>query len=1167
MHSFIRQSFFKLLLIFCLVCSSRSIIAQGSNTSIHFQALARDSYNNPAKDRVIFIQASILQNGSNGTVLLTEEFKVTTDNTGVFDINLGQGVRVGGIVVNMDAIDWSLLPFYLKIRISITPAAPIENWDYTKDWIELGTSLIGSVPHALFAENVKGFNTKLNISDSLSIYVTPSQLKSSTDGLRTTNQAVANLSGINTGDESATSIKTKLGVSGFFSGSYNDLTNKPSLFSGAFSDLTGKPNLFGGSYLDLTNKPNIFSGAYADLIGKPILFSGNYNDLINKPFIFSGSYYDLSDKPTLFSGSYSDLANKPTLFSGVYTDLIGKPNLFSGSYNDLTNKPIIPLAQIKSDWLQTDNTKLDFINNKPVIPSTGKFNITNNNIIATNNTQTNTNPIIIGNDRINLSLESRSYENAPLVLRNNNIEQSIQLTASNNARVILGWYGTPGTSTGLSEVSVEGSGTYINYYDNNNSLSNHFQSWIFGTDGKLIMPEGGDILDYNGNSVLGNGSNKTISEIKFSDPSLATNYNIVKTDIEGTKVQSWEDGYGKIAEWTFNRSGDLLLPNYGTIVFSDGTNQNYLSDILPIPTGNVGYVLTEDGYGGASWVLSSSSRGNFSIYDNTIISTYNDPQNLNIDPVIFGNDNAKIKIQAWSESDTHTTISNSEPESTITLYSNGNGSSRLLWEDAYNVSRFSRVEVSEDNIYFRLNDDVNSYDYRWYFNNSGDLQMPAYGTIVFTDEYYNNTYLSDILPIPSGNSGYVLTEDGYGGASWQPNTSGIDNLSTLNIYNDGNYPGIFLHQNYLDAPTWLRIGNDGGGAEYGIAGASNQFFFGTEQGDVALKSFSNGNDKKLFIGATFGGQANFELYPNGNIQANGNILANLNIVASGYIQSYGNIIADGKISATALNIGSNSTTNSAALEINSTTKGFLPPRMLEIEKNNINSPVAGLMIWCTDCGLSGLGELQIFNGTTWNAMTLSIPDYTIVGSQKWSTKNLDITTYANGDKIYRATSAADFANASANGIGAYIYYDEDSVANAVSYGKLYNWFAVNDSRGLAPAGWHVPSRNEVQLLSNYLGGNAIAGGKMKEQGSKHWIGQNSNVTNISGFTGLPGGYVDYLGSFVGLGFSGNFWTSTSIVPGVYSNYYSLLNNSNNIDIPNSPSIDIGFGLSVRCIKN
>lgn len=100
---------------------------------------------------------------------------------------------------------------------------------------------------------------------------------------------------------------------------------------------------------------NLFSGSYDDLSNKPDIFSGSYDDLTDKPELFSGSYDDLTDKPTLFSGSYNDLEDKPSLFSGSYNDLTNKPTLFSGSYNDLTNKPTIPTVPTNVSSFNNDS--------------------------------------------------------------------------------------------------------------------------------------------------------------------------------------------------------------------------------------------------------------------------------------------------------------------------------------------------------------------------------------------------------------------------------------------------------------------------------------------------------------------------------------------------------------------------------------------------------------------------------------------------------------------------------------------------------------------------------------------------------------------------------------------------------------------------------------------
>ena len=109
--------------------------------------------------------------------------------------------------------------------------------------------------------------------------------------------------------------------------------------------------------------------------------------------------------------------------------------------------------------------------------------------------------------------------------------------------------------------------------------------------------------------------------------------------------------------------------------------------------------------------------------------------------------------------------------------------------------------------------------------------------------------------------------------------------------------------------------------------------------------------------------------------------------------------------------------------------------------------------------------------------------------------------------------------------GAWRYYNNNPANNA-TYGKLYNWYAVNDSRGLAPQGWHVPSEAEwTKLVDTCLGGSTIAGSKMKEIGTAHWTSPNAGATNSSGFTALGGGYF-FQGLFYDFGNYGFWWSTT-----------------------------------------
>jgi uncharacterized protein (TIGR02145 family) len=143
-------------------------------------------------------------------------------------------------------------------------------------------------------------------------------------------------------------------------------------------------------------------------------------------------------------------------------------------------------------------------------------------------------------------------------------------------------------------------------------------------------------------------------------------------------------------------------------------------------------------------------------------------------------------------------------------------------------------------------------------------------------------------------------------------------------------------------------------------------------------------------------------------------------------------------------------------------------------------------------------------------------------SQVWMTTNLDVTTYRNGDPIPQVTDPTQWAGLTT---GAWCYNNNDP-ANGAIYGKLYNWYAVNDSRGLAPQGWHIPSDAEWTTLSTCLGGEIVAGGAMKEVGTTHWSTPNTGASNSSGFAGLPGGYRGYSGMFANVGGFGSWWSST-----------------------------------------
>ena len=245
-----------------------------------------------------------------------------------------------------------------------------------------------------------------------------------------------------------------------------------------------------------------------------------------------------------------------------------------------------------------------------------------------------------------------------------------------------------------------------------------------------------------------------------------------------------------------------------------------------------------------------------------------------------------------------------------------------------------------------------------------------------------------------------------------------------------------------------------------------------------------------------------------------------------------------------------------------------------------------------------------------------------IGTQIWMSKNLDVSTFRNGDTIPEAKTNEEWKAADDNKQAAWCYYD-NKAANGTKYGKLYNWYAVNDERGLAPVGWHVPTDQEWTVLSTFLGGEDVAGEKIKmsplygptkisyvDQGGyyeQNWVscsncevasakykeicpsckgmggksvqgkfipktkgkvetkGENSgwNGTNNSGFSGLPGGYRTSSGSFDFVGAYGDWWSASEVYG--YSAWNRELSGSYSGIFRSNGDKYLGF--SVRCVEN
>ena len=200
------------------------------------------------------------------------------------------------------------------------------------------------------------------------------------------------------------------------------------------------------------------------------------------------------------------------------------------------------------------------------------------------------------------------------------------------------------------------------------------------------------------------------------------------------------------------------------------------------------------------------------------------------------------------------------------------------------------------------------------------------------------------------------------------------------------------------------------------------------------------------------------------------------------------------------------------------------------------------------------GTVTDVDGNTYSTVT--------IGTQVWMVENLKVTKFNDNTAIPLVTDRYVWSFLWTPG---YCWYNNDAETNKNTYGALYNWFAVNTGK-LCPTGWHVPSDTEWTILTNYLGGESVAGGKLKETGTSHWISPNTGATNSSGFTALPGGDRTITISFSSIGQTGSWWSSTEIENSSLSAYVWIMYSSSS-NAKRNTNYFSSEGLSARCVKD
>jgi len=220
--------------------------------------------------------------------------------------------------------------------------------------------------------------------------------------------------------------------------------------------------------------------------------------------------------------------------------------------------------------------------------------------------------------------------------------------------------------------------------------------------------------------------------------------------------------------------------------------------------------------------------------------------------------------------------------------------------------------------------------------------------------------------------------------------------------------------------------------------------------------------------------------------------------------------------------------------------------------------------YATNSGGTGYGNTISFTTLPGNPTTVT--DYdgntyktVTIGTQVWMAENLKVMHYRDGSAITYEPDNTAWVNLTT---GARCSYD--NLPLNLTFGMLYNWYAVHDIRNIAPAGWHVPTEADWNILSNYLGGESIAGGKLKEADTSHWSTPNTGATDQYGFNALPTGIRNsYDGSYTGNGLSCVFWSSTE--SSTNNAGYRILSNINS-ELKPWTYLKV-MGNNIRCVKD
>jgi uncharacterized protein (TIGR02145 family) len=444
-----------------------------------------------------------------------------------------------------------------------------------------------------------------------------------------------------------------------------------------------------------------------------------------------------------------------------------------------------------------------------------------------------------------------------------------------------------------------------------------------------------------------------------------------------------------------------------------------------------------------------------------------------------------------------------------------------------------------------------------------------------TDGTGNGSFLSSITGLTPGSKYYVR--------AYATNNAGTSYGSEISFTALANLPAITTtNTSAITAATAATGGNitaDGGG----VVTARGVCWSTTAGPTVANAKTTDGTGTGIFISSLTSLTANTTYFVRayatnsaGTVYGNEisfNTLASLPTVITTAISEIslstatcgGNVTADGRAPIMARGVCWGTTTAPTITNSN-TIDGYETGAFTSSLTFLIAGTTYYVRAYATNIAGTAYGNEIAFTTTSISGTLITDVDgntysTVIIGTQTWMNENLKTTKFNDGSAMLPVTDYSAWVGLTTP---AYCWYNNDASTNKDTYGALYNWYSVNTGK-LCPIGWHVPNINELTTLIAYLGGENVAGGKLKETGTIHWHSPNTGATNSTGFTALPGGYrtSSSLTPFGSVGYTGYWWCSTEAS---FNAAWRYMLNSDAGTITKISDYKL-LGLSVRCLKD